>query len=81
MIELVHIQPQAPGDFQNFLIVDAIVMLKQLAMKLPEFALVARGQGCHGALMGKFMVGKREVLNHIADVIGKLYQHLLDKLL
>jgi hypothetical protein len=57
------------------------VVLEQLAVELPEFALSPRSQRSHGALMGKLMVGKRKVLDHIADVSGEFFQHLLDKLL
>ena len=81
LIELVHIQIHPPGDFQNFFIVELLVIVKQLAVKLPEFALITRSQRSHGALMGELMVGKREVLDHIADVIGEFFQHLLDILL
>jgi hypothetical protein len=77
-IELVHIQPHLPGDLQNFRIVDLLVILEQPAVELPEFTLIARSQGRHGALMGKFMVRKREVLDRIANVIGEFFQHLLD---
>ena len=77
-VELVHIQPHLPGDLQNFLFVDLIVILEQLAVELPELTLFACSQRRHGALMGKLMVGEREVLDHIADVVGKFFQHLLD---
>ena len=81
LIELLHIQTHVYGNLHNFLIVELLVILKQLAVELPEFTLLSGSQGRHGALMGKFMVGKREVLNHIVDIIGEFFQHLLDKLL
>jgi hypothetical protein len=57
------------------------VILEQLAVELPKLALFARSQGRHGALLGKFVVGEREVLDRIADVVGEYFQHLLDILL
>ena len=54
------------------------MIFKQLTVKLPEFSLVARSQCRHGALVGELMVGEREVLDHIANVIGIFFQQLLD---
>jgi len=35
-------------------------------------------QGGHGALAGEGMTGKGEVLDHVIDLVGELFQHLLD---
>jgi hypothetical protein len=78
LFELVHVQPQLLSDLHNFLIVDLIVILEQLAVERPELSLLARGQGCHSALMGIFMIGEWEMLDHIADVVGEFFQQLLD---
>ena len=78
LIELVHVQPQLLSNLHNFLIVDLIVILEQLTVERPELTLFARGQGCHGALMGIFMIGQWEMLDHIADVVGEFFQQLLD---
>lgn len=54
---------------------------KELAVEFPEFTLSPRSQRSHGPLMGKLVVGKGEVFDHIAHVIGEFFQHLLDVLL
>jgi hypothetical protein len=73
--------PIPSGNFHYFLIADLLVVLEKLAVKGPEFILLARSQGGHGSTMCKPVIGEREVLDHIIDVIGKLFQHLLDKTL
>ena len=78
LVELVHVQLQASGDFHDFLFVDLIVIVEQLLMKGPELALPARRQSGHGTLLGKWMTGKGKMLDHVVDLIGELFQHLLD---
>ena len=37
-----------------------------------------RRQGSHGGLLGERMAGKGKMLDHVIDLTGELYQHLLD---
>jgi hypothetical protein len=78
LVELIHVQLELLGNFFDLLFVQAVVILEEQIVELPEFALSFRCERGNGSRHRKLVVSNREVLEHQFHLVGVFLEHLLE---